>query len=66
MSLILLPRVRRTAVVALAVLLTAIPAGVAPVGIHHAEARPAPDSFADLAEKLLPAVVTDQIDPSRL
>ncbi len=57
MSLILLPRVRRTAVVALAVLLTAIPAGVAPVGIHHAEARPAPDSFADLAEKLLPAVV---------
>jgi serine protease Do len=47
----------RTAVVALALLLTAAPAGVGPVGLHQAMARPAPDSFADLAEKLLPAVV---------
>jgi serine protease Do len=50
-------RARRIAVVALAVLLTVVPAGVAPVGLHQAAARPAPDSFADLAEKLLPAVV---------
>ncbi|HXP04697.1 MAG TPA: DegQ family serine endoprotease [Stellaceae bacterium] len=57
MSLFPLPRVRRMAVVALAVLLTAVPVGVAPVGLHQAAARPAPDSFADLAEKLLPAVV---------
>jgi len=41
----------------LAVLLTAIPAGLNAVGPNRAMARPAPDSFADLAERLLPAVV---------
>ena len=43
---------RRSAVAALAALLLVIPGGSAP-----AAARPAPDSFADLADKLLPSVV---------
>ena len=57
MSLFSPSRVRRLAAAASVVLLTVVPAGVAPVGVHGAMARPAPDSFADLAEKLLPAVV---------
>jgi serine protease Do len=44
-------RLRRAAAVAGAVLLLAMPAG------HPAAARPAPDGFADIAEKLLPSVV---------
>jgi serine protease Do len=56
-SLFSLSRVRRLAVVALVALTTAVPAGIAPIGLRQAVARPAPDSFADLAEKLLPAVV---------
>src|SRR5437764_2298112 len=47
---------RRSAVAALAALLLMVPAG-APQGIRPAAARPAPDSFADLADKLLPSVV---------
>jgi serine protease Do len=48
---------RRLTGAALAVALTAAPASVATMGAGVALARPAPDSFADLAEKLLPAVV---------
>ena len=44
--------VRRAAVVLLAVFLAALPGAITPAG-----ARPAPDSFADLAAKLLPSVV---------
>ena len=44
--------VRRSTVAALAALLLVIPAAAAP-----AAARPAPDGFADLADKLLPSVV---------
>jgi len=55
-SLFFFSRVRCLTAVAAVVLTTAAP-GVAPVGIPQAVARPAPDSFADLAEKLLPAVV---------
>jgi len=44
--------VRRSTVAALAALLLVIPAATAP-----AAARPAPDGFADLADKLLPSVV---------
>jgi serine protease Do len=40
---------------AIAPLGAALPRGIAPMG--QAEARPAPDSFADLAARLLPAVV---------
>jgi len=47
---------RRSAVAAVAALLLMVPAG-APQGIRPAAARPAPDSFADLADKLLPSVV---------
>ncbi len=50
MSLVL-KGLRRPAVLAAAALLFAMPAG------WSAAARPAPDSFADLAEKLLPSVV---------
>jgi serine protease Do len=42
---------RRSATTAVAVLLLAVPAGL------PAAARPTPDGFADLAEKLLPSVV---------
>jgi serine protease Do len=45
-------RLRRGLVRAAAVLVVVLPAGALP-----AAARPAPDSFADLAEKLLPSVV---------
>jgi serine protease Do len=45
---------RRAAAAAFAGLLIAVPAAVA---TGPAQARPAPDSFADLAAKLLPAVV---------
>ena len=45
-------RLRRMAVLTAAALLFAVP-----VGLPDAGARPAPDSFADLADKLLPAVV---------
>ena len=52
---------RRSAAAALAplavALLIAAPAGLSGIGISRAMARPAPDSFADLAEKLLPSVV---------
>jgi serine protease Do len=52
---------RRSAVAALAPMviaaLIALPAGLSGVGISHASAHPAPDSFADLADKLLPSVV---------
>ncbi|HEX3881424.1 MAG TPA: DegQ family serine endoprotease [Stellaceae bacterium] len=49
----LLPtRLGRCALIVLATLAIALPTGVAP-----AYARPAPDGFADLAAKLLPAVV---------
>ncbi|HEX3863975.1 MAG TPA: DegQ family serine endoprotease [Stellaceae bacterium] len=47
-----LPRLRRAAVLLAAVLVLVMPGG-----LPTAWARPAPDSFADLAEKLLPAVV---------
>jgi serine protease Do len=43
---------RRSALAAAAALLLVLPAGAPPVA-----ARPAPDSFADLADKLLPSVV---------
>src|ERR1700720_145168 len=43
---------RRSAVVAVAALLLILPAGLLP-----AAARPTPDGFADLADKLLPSVV---------
>src|SRR5436853_3794481 len=43
---------RRSALAAVAALLLVLPAGAPPVA-----ARPAPDSFADLAGKLLPSVV---------
>src|SRR5947207_11841123 len=43
---------RRSALAAVAALLLVVPAGAPPVA-----ARPAPDSFADLADKLLPSVV---------
>src|SRR5438105_13041281 len=43
---------RRSAVAAIATLLLVLPSGFSP-----AAARPAPDSFADLADKLLPSVV---------
>jgi len=43
---------RRSALAAVAALLLVLPAGAPP-----AAARPAPDSFADLADKLLPSVV---------
>jgi serine protease Do len=43
---------RRSALAAVAALLLVLPAGAPPVA-----ARPAPDSFADLADKLLPSVV---------
>jgi serine protease Do len=46
---------RRSAGALLALALIAAPAGLA--GSGGAVARPAPDSFADLAEKLLPSVV---------
>jgi len=45
-------RLRHSAVAAIAALLLVLPVGSSP-----AAARPAPDSFADLADKLLPAVV---------
>jgi serine protease Do len=45
-------RLRRSALAAVAALLLVLPAGAPPVA-----ARPAPDSFADLADKLLPSVV---------
>jgi serine protease Do len=45
-------RLRRSAAVAGLVLFLGLP-----TGISGASARPAPDSFADLAEKLLPSVV---------
>src|SRR5205085_7562684 len=45
-------RLRRSAVAAIVALLLVLPAGSSP-----AAARPAPDSFADLADKLLPSVV---------
>ncbi len=45
-------RLRRSAAMAGAVLLLVVPGELAP-----AAARPAPDGFADLAEKLLPSVV---------
>jgi serine protease Do len=48
---------RRSVVLALALVLTAAPSGWTNFGVSRAEARGAPDSFADLAEKLLPAVV---------
>jgi serine protease Do len=48
---------RRAIVLALALVLTIAPAGWTNIGVGRAEARAAPDSFADLAEKLLPAVV---------
>ena len=58
MSLFSVSRLRRSAAVALAVLLcAAVPAGLPGMGGGPAAARPAPDGFADLAEKLLPAVV---------
>ena len=57
MSLSSVLRVRHVAAAALVVLMTGIPVGIAPLGLHSAMARPAPDSFADLAEKLQPAVV---------
>ena len=47
-----LSRLRRSAVLATALVVFALPAGWS-----SAAARPAPDSFADLAEKLLPSVV---------
>jgi len=57
-SLFSVSRLRRSAAVALAVLLcAAVPAGLPGMGGGPAAARPAPDGFADLAEKLLPAVV---------
>src|SRR5436190_24189597 len=49
---LLLSRLRRSAVAAAAAVLLILPAGLSP-----AAARPAPDGFADLAEKLLPSVV---------
>jgi serine protease Do len=56
-SLFSVPGLRRPVVLALAVLLTAAPAELNAVGGGQAQARGAPDSFADLAEKLLPSVV---------
>ena len=55
----LLPITRfgRTAAAMLALTLIAAPAGWDRAGTSEAAARPAPDSFADLAEKLLPSVV---------
>ena len=47
---------RRLAPAVFALVLIAVPAGLSG-GMGHAVARPAPDSFADLADKLLPAVV---------
>ena len=48
----------RPAIIAFAVLLTAAPVGADFIGGGgRAEARGAPDSFADLADKLLPSVV---------
>jgi serine protease Do len=51
---------RRLVSGAMVVALAAAPVGLGPhfgLGFDRAMARPAPDSFADLAEKLLPAVV---------
>ncbi len=48
---------RRPAAAALTLLLIAAPAGLTGIGVGRAAAHPAPDSFADLAEKLLPSVV---------
>jgi serine protease Do len=48
---------RRSAAALLAFALIAAPAGLDRIGTGQAVARPAPDSFADLAEKLLPSVV---------
>jgi serine protease Do len=56
-SLFPLSGLRRSVVAALAVLLIAVPAGFCTIGANQAMARSAPDSFADLAEKLLPSVV---------
>jgi len=57
-------RLRQSTLVAIAVLLFAMP-----VGWPSAVARPAPDSFADLADKLLPSVVnistTQTMKPER-
>src|SRR5881275_3154144 len=50
--LLFLLSLRRSALAAVAALLLVLPAGAPPVA-----ARPAPDSFADLADKLLPSVV---------
>jgi serine protease Do len=56
-SLFPLSGLRRSVVAALAVLLIAAPAGFCTIDANQAMARSAPDSFADLAEKLLPSVV---------
>jgi serine protease Do len=48
---------RRSAAAALAALLLAVPVGFKTLAVNEAAARPAPDGFADLAEKLLPSVV---------
>jgi serine protease Do len=56
-SLLPISGLRRSVVAALAVLLIAAPAGFCTIGVGQAMARSAPDSFADLAEKLLPSVV---------
>jgi serine protease Do len=54
-------KLRRVAVAVLALALiaapVAVPRGLNGVGISRAAAHPAPDGFADLAEKLLPSVV---------
>ena len=54
-------RLRRAAALAVGVALIAAPVtiqrGMSGVTVSRAAARPAPDSFADLAEKLLPSVV---------
>ena len=57
MSLFPISGLRRSVVAALAVLLIAAPVGFCTIGVGQAMARSAPDSFADLAEKLLPSVV---------
>ncbi len=49
-------RSRRGAVAVAAALLLAMPAAL-PLGSRAAAAKPAPDGFADLADKLLPSVV---------
>jgi serine protease Do len=59
---LLMSRLRRTAVVTAAALVFVLPAGLA-------ASRPAPNGFADLAEKLLPSVVnistTQTLKPER-